>query len=188
MNILDQKHYPAYQPEQNEEALCRTLRMKINTLIMLSSSLSSPAEESFDDEEPRTIEYAEEHLPEQAYINVVAQRLPLAASTVVIHLGKLNWEIYNHVLHLQRNTIQQELGMTVIEKAKTIFHDSALGGSEAGLTSRPQSLYAPSMVFSRAETSHRRLSPLSSQARSGQSFACAICNKRVKYQRTKAWK
>jgi hypothetical protein len=172
--------------------------MKIDTLIMLGPSLASPAEESFDDEEPRAIEHVEEHLPEQTYINSVAQRFPLAESTVVTHLGKLNWNRYNHMLCLQRNANQQEQEMTVVAKAKTIFHDSALGSSmpaqsEAGLdttgvTSRPQSIYAPSMVSSRAEASHRRLPPLPPQARAGQPFTCAICNKQVRYQRTKAWK
>jgi hypothetical protein len=198
MNILDQQDYPTHQPEQNEEALCRTLRMKIDTLLMLSSSLASPADEDFDDEEPRVFDDGEEHLPEQAYINSVAQRFPLAASTVVSHLGKLNWERYNHMLRLQRDATQQELEVAVMEKARTIFHDSALGSSmpaqsEAGLDtsgipSQPQSVYAPSMVSSRAEASHKRLPPLPPQARSGQPFTCAICNKQVRYQRTKAWK
>ncbi|KAH8719537.1 hypothetical protein GQ44DRAFT_775237 [Phaeosphaeriaceae sp. PMI808] len=198
MNILDKQHYSAHQPEQNEEDLCRTLRMKIDTLIMLGPSLESPAEENFDDEEPRAIEHVEGHLPEQTYINSVAQRFPLAAPTVVTRLGKLNWERYNHMLHLQRNAIQQELEMTVLEKAKTIFHDSALGSSvpaqsEAGpsatcVHSIPQTVYVPSVVSSRAEASHRRLPPLPPQARSGQPFTCVICNKQVRYQRTKAWK
>jgi hypothetical protein len=198
MNIIDHQYYPSYQFDQQEDALCRTLRMKIDTLMMLGPSLASPAEERFDDEEPRAIEHVEEHLPEQAYINSVAQRFPLAALAIVTNLGKLNWDRYNHMLRLQDTVIQQELEMTVMTKAKTIFHDSALGASvpaqsEAGLNityvpSRPQSIYEPSIVSSRAEASHRRLPPLPPQARSGQPFTCAICNKQVRYQRTKAWK
>jgi hypothetical protein len=198
MNILDQQDYPPRNPEQDEEALGQTLRMKIDTLLMLAPSLASPAEEDFDDEEPRLIDHSEEHLPEQAYINNVAQRFPLAASTVVSHLGKLNWERYNHMLRLQRNATQQEAETTVMEKARTIFHDSALGSSmpaqsetsqdTSAIPVKPQSVYAPSMVSSRAEASHKRLPPLPPQARLGQPFTCAICNKQVRYQRTKAWK
>lgn len=198
MNILDQQQYSAYRPEQDEEASCRTLRMKIDTLLILGPSLASPAEESIDDEEPRAIEHIKEYFPEQAYINMVAQRFPLAASTIVVHLGKLNWERYNHVLHLQRNAIQQDLEMTAMEKTGTIFHDSGLGSSlpaqfEAGLDrirvlSSLQFVGAPSIVSSRAEASHKRLPPLPPQARSGQPFTCAICNKHVSIRRTNAWK
>jgi hypothetical protein len=198
MNIIDYQHLPTHQLEQNEEALCQILRLKIDTLIMLGPSLASPAEESFDDEKPRAIEQVERHLPEQAYINSVAQRFPLAASAIVTRLGKLNWDRYNHMLRLRQDSVQQELETTVMAKAKTIFHDSALGSSvpaysEADLgttrvSSHPQSIYAPSIVSSRAEASHRRLPHLPPQARSGQPFACAICNKQVRYQRTKAWK
>jgi hypothetical protein len=199
MNILGQHEYgPGYQPEQTKKELCHTLGTKIDTLIRLGPSLASPAEEEFDGEEPRVIEDVEEPLPEQAYISSVAHKFPLAASTIVIHLGKLNWARYNHMLQLQRNASQHGLEMTSMDKAKSVFQDSALGtsvpaqseiGFSAGRASYDsQSVYAPSMVSSRAEASHRRLPPLSLQARSGVPFTCAICNRKVRYQRTKAWK
>ena len=196
--MIEQQHHFTCRPEQDAETLCQTLRTKIDTLIMLAPSLASPAEEIFDDEEPRAISDIGEHLPEQAYANSVSQKFPLAASAIVAHLGKLNWVRYNHMLRLQRETMQQELQMTAMEKARTIFHDSGLGvslpaQSEVGLnisanTSRPESVYAPSMVSSKAETSHKRVPPLPAQARSGKSFMCEICNKQVQCQRTKAWK
>ncbi|OAL51019.1 hypothetical protein IQ07DRAFT_537378 [Pyrenochaeta sp. DS3sAY3a] len=193
MSILEHQHDHAYRPDQDKRTLCQTLRMKIDTLIMLDSSLASPAAEHFDNEEPRAIEYPEKHMPEQAYINSVAEKFPLAASTMVTHLGKLNWERYNHMIRLQRNAIQQEIETTVKDKAKTIFHDSGLGNSlaaqsEPGAANRSESVYAPSVASTRAEASHRRLPPLPPQARSGQPFTCEICNKQVQYQRTKPWK
>lgn len=184
--------------DQKKNTLCKTLRMKIDTLVMLGPSLASPAEDHFDDEEPRAIEYSEKHMPEQAYINSVAEKFPLAAPTIVTHLGKLNWERYNRIIQLQRNAIQQEIETTVMDKAKTIFHDSGIGNSltaqsEAGVdvtgaVSRSASVYAPSTVSTRAEASHRRLPPLPAQARSGQPFTCEICNRQVQFQRTKPWK
>lgn len=193
MSILEHQHDPAYRPDQDKESLCQTLRMKIDTLIMLDSSLASPAEENFDNEVPRVIGYAEKHLPEQAYINSVAEKFPLAASTIVTHLGKLNWERYNHMIRLQRNAIQQEIETTVKDKARTIFHDSGLGNSltaqsEAGAAHPSESVYAPSVASTRAEASHRRVPPLPPQARSGQPFTCEICNMQVQYQRIKPWK
>ncbi|PVH94363.1 hypothetical protein DM02DRAFT_478753, partial [Periconia macrospinosa] len=194
MHILGQSQQTTSEVEQDEEILCRTLRMKIDTLVMLGPSLASPAHENFVDEEPRAIENVEEHLTEQAYINNVAERFPLADSMVVTHLGKLNWERYHHMLRLQREAVHQELGVTAAEKAKTIFHDSALGTSvpahsEVGLNIiSTQSIYAPSMLSTRAEKSHRRLPPLPPEARSGEPFTCEICNKSVVYRRTKAWK
>ena len=196
--MIEQQNHSTYRPEQDAETLCQTLRTKIDTLIMLAPSLASPAEESFDDEEPRAIQNIEEDLPEQAYANSISQKFPLAASAIVAHLGKLNWDRYNHMLRLQRGTMQQELQTTAMRKARTFFHDSGLGvslpaQSEVGLniavdSSRPESVYAPSMVSSRAEACHKRVPPLPAQARSGESFTCEICNKQVQFQRTKAWK
>lgn len=196
--MIEQQHQPTYRPEQDVGALCQTLRTKIDTLIMLAPSLASPAEESFDDEEPRAIQDIKEHLPEQAYASSVSQKFPRAAPGIVARLGKLNWDRYNHVLRLQRETMQRELQTTALEKAKTIFHDSGLGislptKSEAELEiavnpSRPESAYAPSVVSSRAEASHKRVPPLSADAREGKPFTCEICNKQVAFRRTKAWK
>jgi hypothetical protein len=198
MSIIEQQQYSTYQPEQDAKTLCQTLRTKIDTLIMLAPSLASPAEESFDDEEPRAIQYVEDHLPEQAYANSVSQKSPLAASTIVAHLGKLNLDRYNHMLGLQRETMQQEFQSTAMEKARTIFHDYGLGvslpaQSQVGLniavdSSRPESVYAPSMVSTRAEASHKRVPPLPAQARSGEPFTCEICKKQVQFQRTRSWK
>jgi hypothetical protein len=198
MNMIEQQHHSTYRSEQDAGTLCQILRTKIDTLIMLAPSLASPAEESFDDEEPRAIQDIEEHLPEQAYANSVSQKFPLAASAIVARLGKLNWDRYNHMLRLQREATQQELQTTAMKKARTIFHDSGLGvslpaQSEVGVniavdSSHLESVYAPSMVSSRAEASHRRVPPLPAHARSGEPFTCEICNEQVQFQRTKAWK
>ncbi|EUC45203.1 hypothetical protein COCMIDRAFT_47993, partial [Bipolaris oryzae ATCC 44560] len=190
-NMVEQQYHSTHEPEQDAEALCQTLRTKIDTLIMLAPSLESTAEESFDDEEPRAIQYLEKHFPEQAYINSVSEKFPLAASAIVAQLGKLNWDRYNHVLHLQRETMQQELQMAVMEKARTLFNDSGLGVSlpaQSKAASSSGSVYAPSIASTRAEASHKRVPPLPAQARSGEPFTCEICNKQVKFQRTKAWK
>jgi hypothetical protein len=193
MNMIEyQQHQYTYRPEQDAESLCQTLRTKIDTLIMLAPSLASPAEECFDDEEPRAIQDIGEHLPEQAYANSVSEKFPLAASAIVAQLGKLNWDRYNHILHLQRETIQQELLTTAMEKARTIFHDSGLGfslqaQSEVGLNI-VESVYARSMVSNRAKASHKRVPPLPVKARSGEPFTCEVCNKEVHFQRTNAWK
>ncbi|KAI8940618.1 hypothetical protein NX059_001890 [Plenodomus lindquistii] len=189
INVLDQQLYPARQPDEDDEALFNTLRVKIDTLIMLGPSLSSPANESFDDEEPRAIDDVERLLPEQAFINSVAQKLPKAAPALVNYLGKLNWERFNHMRRLQRNAAQLELEVTPAETAKTIFFDSALGTSvPAQSETGSESVYAQSMVSTRAESSHKRLPPLPPQARLGQPFTCEICDKQVKYQNTKPWK
>jgi hypothetical protein len=198
VNMIEEQHHSTHRLEKDVEILCQTLRTKIDTLIMLAPSLASPAKECFDDEEPRAIQGIEEHLPEQAYAHSVSQKFPLAASAIVAHLGKLNWDRYNHMLRLQREIMQQELQTTVMEKARTIFHDSGLGvslpaQSEVGLnisidSSHPESVYAPSMVSSRAEASHKRMPPLPAQARSGEPFTCEICNRKVQFRRTKAWK
>ncbi|KAH7082204.1 hypothetical protein FB567DRAFT_562041 [Paraphoma chrysanthemicola] len=187
-----QQHQYTHRPEQDAESLCQTLRTKVDTIIMLAPSLVSPVEECFDDEEPRAIPDIGEHLPEQAYANSISQKFPLAASAIVAQLGKLNWDRYNHMLYLQRETIEQELQTTAMEKARTIFHDSGLGvslqaKSEVGL-GIAESVCAPSMVSNRAEASHKRVPPLSAEARSGEPFTCAICNKQVRFQQTKAWK
>jgi hypothetical protein len=192
MNMIEQQHQYTYRPEHDAESLCKTLRTKIDTLIMLAPSLASPTEECFDDEEPRAIQDVEEQLPEQAYVNNVSQKFPLAASAIVAQLGKLNWDRYNHMLRLQRETMQQELQMTAMDKARTIFHDSALGvslpaQSELGLNSA-ESVYVPSMVSSRAEASHKRVPPLPAKARSGEPFTCEVCNKQMQFQRSIAWK
>jgi hypothetical protein len=198
-NILGPQYYPAYQPKQDDDINFRVLRAKIDNLINLGPSLASPAEEYVDDQEPRMVEDINEHLPEQTFINSVAQRFPQAASAMATHLGQLNWKRYHHMLHLQRIASQPEVEATILEKAKTLFHDSALGSSaaaqsEAGLIAtlgpspRPQSTYAPTVVSSRALASHKRLPSLTPQARSGLPFTCFICNKQVRYLRTKDWK
>lgn len=180
MNVLGEDYTHDHQPEQDEEAFCQDLRMNIDTLIILSPSLSCPAKENIIDEEPRALENIAENLPEQVYVNSVAQRFPLAASAVVAHLGKLNWDQYNHMLRLQRIANEQELEMAASRKARTIFHDSVLGSSVSARSEpdqNPKTVYALSSVSSRAEASHRRLPPLPPQARSGQVFACPVSNK-----------
>ncbi|KAH6878489.1 hypothetical protein BKA58DRAFT_96699 [Alternaria rosae] len=190
-DMIGRQHDFAYQPEQDAETMCQTLRTKIDTLIMLAPSLESPAEEIFDEEKPRTIQHIEEHLPEQAYASSISEKFPLAPPEMVAQLGKLNWDRYNHILRLQRAATQQELQTTTLEKAKTIFHDSGLGTSvpaqsEVGLNTDP--VYEPSIMSSRAEASHKRVPSLPAQARSGEPFTCEICEKQVQFQRTKAWK
>jgi hypothetical protein len=193
MNMIEyEQHQYTYRPELDAESLCQTLRTKIDTLIMLAPSLASPTEECFDDEEPRAIQDIGEHLPEQGYANSVSQKFPLASLAIVTQLGKLNWDRYNHMLHLQRETIQQELHTTAMQKARTIFHDSGLGvslqaQSEAGLNV-VESVYAHSMVSNRAKASHKRMPPLPAKGRSGETFTCEVCNKQVHFHRTKAWK
>ncbi|KAH4291592.1 hypothetical protein HBH64_190360 [Parastagonospora nodorum] len=173
-----------------EYHLCQTLRMKIDTLIMLAPTLASPAEEFFDDEEPRVIQDIGEYLPEQAYANSISQNFPLAALAIVSQLGKLNWKRYNHMIHLQQETAEQELQTNAMEKARTIFHDSGLGvslpaQSEVGLNIAES---APSVVSHRAQASHKRVPQLPAKAWSGEPFACEICNKQVRFKQTKAWK
>ncbi|KAH4006804.1 hypothetical protein HBI13_234900 [Parastagonospora nodorum] len=191
MNMIEyQQHQYTHRPEQDAESLCQTLRMKIDTLIMLAPTLASPAEEFFDDEEPRVIQDIGEYLPEQAYANSISQNFPLAALAIVSQLGKLNWKRYNHMIHLQQETVEQELRTTVMEKARTIFHDSGLGvslpaQSEVGLNIAES---APSVVSHRAQASHKRVPQLPAKARSGETFACEICNKQVRFKQTKAWK
>jgi hypothetical protein len=65
VNMIEQQHYPKYQPKQDAETLCQTLRTKVDTLIMLAPSLASPAEEIYDVEEPRTVQDNEENLTGQ---------------------------------------------------------------------------------------------------------------------------
>ncbi|KAI4674782.1 uncharacterized protein J4E84_010388 [Alternaria hordeiaustralica] len=190
-DMIGRQHDYAYQPEQDAETMCQTLRTKIDTLVMLAPSLESPAEEIFDEEKPRTIQDIGETLPEQAYASSVAEKFPFAPPEMVAQLGRLNWDRYNHILRLQREAMKQELQETTLEKARTIFHDSGLGTSVpaqtiAGVKAEP--LYEPSMVSSRAEASHKRVPPLPAQARAGEPFTCEICEKQVQFQRTKAWK
>lgn len=198
-NTLGQQHYPAHQLKQEKEAILQALRAKVNNLINLGPSLASPAKENFDDQEPRMVEDVNKPLPEQAFINSVAQRFPQAASAMVTHLGQLNWKRYDHMLHLQRTASQPEVETAIIDRAKTMFNDSALGSSapaqsEAGLIATPepsfypQSTCAPTVVSSRASASHKRLPSLPPQARSGTPFTCVICNRQVRYRRTKEWK
>ncbi|KAI4606938.1 hypothetical protein J4E83_009849 [Alternaria metachromatica] len=190
-DMIGRQHDYAYQPEQDAETMCQTLRTKVDTLVMLAPSLESPAEEIFDEEKPRTIQDIGETLPEQAYASSVAEKFPFAPPEMVAQLGRLNWDRYNHILRLQREAMKQELQETTLEKARTIFHDSGLGTSVpaqtiAGVKAEP--VYEPSMMSSRAEASHKRVPPLPAQARSGEPFICEICEKQVRFQRTKAWK
>ena len=190
--MIGQQHDFAYRPEQDAEAMCQTLRTKIDTLVMLAPSLESPAEEIFDEEQPRTIQDIGETLPEQAYASSVAEKFPFAPPEMVAQLGRLNWNRYNHILRLQREAMKHELQETILDfKAKTIFHDSGVGTSvppqsDAGANAKP--VYEPSIMSSRAEASHKRVPPLPVQARSGEPFTCEICEKQVRFQRTKAWK
>ncbi|KAI4663898.1 uncharacterized protein J4E88_010748 [Alternaria novae-zelandiae] len=190
-DMIGRQYDYAYQPEQDAETMCQTLRTKIETLVMLAPSLESPAEEIFDEEKPRTIQDIGETLPEQAYASSVAEKFPFAPPEMVAQLGRLNWDRYNHILRLQREAMKQELQESTFGKAGTIFHDSGLGTSVpaqtiAGVKAEP--VYEPSMISSRAEASHKRVPPLPAQARSGESFTCEICEKQVRFQRTKAWK
>ncbi|KAI4649979.1 uncharacterized protein J4E78_008260 [Alternaria triticimaculans] len=190
-DMIGRQHNFAYQPEQDAETMCHTLRTKIDTLIMLAPSLESPAGEIFDEEKPRTIQDIGETLPEQAYASSVAEKYPFAPPEIVAQLGRLNWDRYNHILRLQREAMEQELQTTTVEKAKTVFHNSGLGisvpaQSEVGLNADPA--YEPSITSSRAEASHKRVPPMPAQARSGEPFTCEICEKQVQFRRTKAWK
>ena len=189
--MIGQQHDFAYQPEQDAEAMCQTLRTKIDTLVMLAASLESPVEEIFGEEKPRTIQDIGETLPEQAYASSVAEKFPFAPPEMVAQLGRLNWDRYNHILRLQREAMKQELQTTTVEKAKTVFHNSGLGisvpaQSEVGLNADPA--HDPSLTSSRAEASHKRVPPMPAQARSGEPFTCEICEKQVQFRRTKAWK
>ncbi|KAI4912236.1 uncharacterized protein J4E92_010087 [Alternaria infectoria] len=190
-DMIGRQHDYAYQPEHDAETMCQTFRTKIDTLVMLAPSLESPAEEIFDEEKPRTIKDIGETLPEQAYASSVAEKFPFAPPEMVAQLGRLNWDRYNHILRLQREAMKQELQETTFGKAKTIFHDSGLGTSVPAQTIagvKAERVYEPSMMSSRAEASHKRVPPLPAQARSGEPFVCEICEKQVRFQRTKAWK
>jgi hypothetical protein len=191
MNMIEyQQHQYTHRPEQDAESFCQTFRMKIDTLIILAPTLALLAEEFFDDEEPRVIQDIGEYLPEHAYANSISQKFPLAALAIVSQLGKLNWERYNHMIHLQQERVEQELQTTATEKARTIFHDSGLGvslpaQSEVGLLNITES--APSIVSRRAQASHKRVPQLPAEAQSGEPFTCEICNKQVRFKQTKAW-
>lgn len=108
VNMIEEQHQPTYRPEQDVETLCQTLRTKIDTLIILAPSLASPAEESFDDEEPRAIQDTKEHLPEQAYANSISRKFPLAALAIVAD-EELAEDSIIEVSSSQHNDYSQEL-------------------------------------------------------------------------------
>jgi len=192
MQILDEQHDFTYLPEtQGPEMMCQTLRTKVDTLITLAPSLASPTEETYNEEQLRAIEKVEKSFPGQAYAGSIAEKFPLAPPDIVARLGTLNWDRYNHILRLQRESMKQELQVGTLDKAKTIFHDSGLGTSvpaKSEVEADAGPVYEPSIVSSTAEASHKRVPPLSAQARSGEPFTCEICEKRVRFQHTEAWK
>lgn len=175
-------------PEQGGEDVSKILDTMMTSLKRLNLSLESPAESDSDDEEARAGIIIQDLPAHRYFANLVAARFPVADIQLVQSLGLSNWSRYNHI-QTQKENAQYNTKMT--EKAKSEFHDSGVGSapSIAELEpERPLSLYAATIVSSRAEASHKRLPPLPKQARDGEPFTCEICEKIIAIRRTKEWR
>ena len=187
---LEEPEEPGQYTQHGIEELCSTLRTKIESLSILSSSLECPAEDEFDNEEAR--DWLQDRPAHEYFVDLVRSRFPLAEKRLVESLGRSNWNRYKHV-RKQRENAQDELEVVATDnKTKSVFHDSGIGSSAPAQSvladDRTQSKYAATVISSRAEASHKRLPPLPEEARSGKPFKCEVCDRTVKIRRTKEWK
>jgi len=180
----DQRQGFTYFPEKDAEMLCQALRTKIDTLIMLAPSLSSPTEEVSDEEELRAIQDVDETLTGEAFAERVAKMLPLAPPDIVARLGTLNWDRYNHILQLQREATQQENVTTTMEMVRNVSHKSGLGVSamaSSAVKVDKERIHEPYMLSASAEARHERAPSLPVRT-------CNICGKDVLFKTTTAWR
>lgn len=180
-------HYPEECVHFNElpciEDLCSSLQSKIRSLSILSSSLECPAESECSDEESRAEPHLQDRPAYRYFADLIALRFPRADEGLIESLGKSNWTRFNYVREQRQSGPNEQT--TSAKEAKSEFHDSGIGSSAS--VSAP-SLYAATVVSSRAEASHRRLPPLPRTARTGAPFMCEVCGKTVVIRRTKEWK
>lgn len=166
------------------DELCASLQSKVHSLSILSSSLDCPAKSESSDEESIEGFDLKDRPVHQYFAELIALRFPRADAVLIENLGRSNWERYNYVRE-QRISGPTGEASSAFKDATSEFHDSGIGSSAS--VSAP-SLYAATVVSSRAEASHKRLPPLPRAARTGAPFVCEVCGRRVKIRRTKEWK
>lgn len=188
--MLDEPLETYHYSEKNIDGLFQTLRNMIDSLRVLKSSLDSVVDDESDDEPSRQPMYLQERPAYQYYVDLIRGRFPLAGVQLAQELGKSNWDRYNYVLSLSERI---QVGVEVIEttRPQSEFFDSGVGSSAPSdnrITHEALLDCAATIVSSRAGVSHKRLPPLPDEGRSGNSFDCEICYRKVQMRRTKEWK
>jgi hypothetical protein len=169
---------------------CLILQSKIECLIALNSSLDRPAEDESDEEEARVGTIIQDRPAHQYFADLISARFPTADLQLVQSLGLSNWLRYNHVQQ-RRDDARIESDANPAEKAKSEFHDSGIGSAPSFVAPdqlNAQSVYAATLISSRAGSSHKRLPALPKEARDGKPVKCEICNQTVSIRRTKNWR
>lgn len=199
-SLLDE---PSDLPQYSSENIgdhFESLGNMIDSLRVLGSSLEAIEDDDSDDsddEQARPWMSVQDRSAYEYYVDLISLRFPLVDSNLAEELGKINWSRYNHVSRLGEN-VQKEIEITETKKSQSVFQDSGIGSSappetvmnEEGLPipHSDQLNYAISIVSSRTSASHKRLPPLSNEARSGMPFECEVCHRTVQIRRTKDWK
>lgn len=192
LEVSEEQEDDNNQTTLDKEQICLTLQRRIECLVALNPSLECPAEsESDEEEEVRAGLIIQDRPAHRYFADLIAIKLPAANPKLVQTLGLCNWSRYKHVKqekdNVQANTEVDHSG----EKARSEFHDSGLGSAPSislPQNVRAQSVYAETVVSSRAEASHKRLPPLPKEGRDGKLFTCEICNRKISIRRTKDWR
>ncbi|CAI6342535.1 unnamed protein product [Periconia digitata] len=195
--LLDeQSDAPQYSGEDTL-GLFQTLGNMIDSLRLLRSSLESVIDEDIDDGQAQSYMSVQDRSAYEYYVDLISQRFPSVSSKLAQELGKANWDRYKYVSRLGEN-VQREIEVAETKKPQSEFYDSGIGSSappetvvdndDLPVIHNHQPDCAATIISSRADASHKRLPPLSDEARSGIPFECEICHRTLQIRRTKDWK
>lgn len=157
----------------------KLLQLKIESLINLDISRDDAAESRPDEEETRAGAIMQDLPAHQYFAGLMTERFPAANHQLVEALSLSNWSRYNHVKR-EREFVLINSDANATGAAKSEFHDSGIGSASSA-----HSVYAATVVSSRAEESHKRLPPLPKQAREGEPFMCEVCERVMTVRRTR---
>ncbi|KAI0124062.1 hypothetical protein BJ170DRAFT_638024 [Xylariales sp. AK1849] len=171
------------------EEIAEDLATDTTCLVALHPLLMSPIPET-SVETLASIDGAIEWIPHQAHFDRISNRFPGAEASVLVWLGKANFERYIRCQRERADLTEQghDPGGESLEKSGTIevsqFHDSGLGSSVPSKSSYAETV----MSYGGGEGHSVRIPPLPVEARKGKPFPCVACGKSVRITNNSAWK
>jgi len=168
------------------DEIAEDLRTDTRYLTGLGPLLKSPIFDEHPDLEVRD-GLAHTWSPASPYADQLESRYPLADTSLIAHLGKMNYERYlrcRAIRDSHESIVSQGLpdGVeSVITGSK--FHDSGLGTSITPTVSYAET----TMSYSRAGESVR-IPPLPDAAKTGTPFDCVACGATLAIRNNSTWK
>ena len=169
------------------------LRTDVDCLMGLGPLLSHPAPDL--ESIPRVEDFIQSAwTPHKLYMDQIENRFPFADGSIVMHLGKANYDRYIRC-QAERNdktdSVEQapvlDKDHAVPEPSVTVgesnFHDSGIGSSVPTIQS-----YAETLMSYSHQGRSVRIPPLPEEAKKGKPFACVACGRSVLIVNNRVWK